>query len=295
VSVTAMQGASREALAQASAGVERALSASGGAASGGAATGGAASGGAPPAGGAARLSDELFAVVGMLDEQVALRRALSDPAIDADRKAALVESVLGSHVSASTLGVVRDVVRSRWSRMRDLADGVEQLAVLARLIGADHDGQADEVEDELFRFARIVESRPTLREALANRNLPASNKVAVVHALLDGKVTPATLALAVQLVSHPRDRKPEEGLAEYGEIAARRNRRSIARVTAAAALTNEQRARLRAALAQLYGRDVHLQVELDPQIVGGLVVQVGDEVIDGSVAGRLADARQRLR
>ena len=118
-----MQGASREALAQASAGVERALAAS--------------------ALDAARLSDELFAVVGMLDEQVALRRALSDPAIDADRKAALIESVLGSHVSAGTLDVVRDVVRSRWSRMRDLADGVEQLAVLARLVGADRDGHED--------------------------------------------------------------------------------------------------------------------------------------------------------
>ena len=108
-------------------------------------------------------------------------------------------------------------------------------------------------------------------------------------------MTSATLALVVQLVSYPRDRKPEAGLAEYGEIAARRNRRSIARVTVAAPLTNEQRSRLRAALAQLYGRDVHLQVELDPQVIGGLVVQVGDEVIDGSVAGRLADARQHLR
>jgi F-type H+-transporting ATPase subunit delta len=273
-----MQGASREALAQAWAEVERALSSA-------------------SADEAARLGDELFGVVGLLDDQVALRRALSDPAIDADRKAGLVEAVLGSRVGAATVGVVRSVVRSRWSRMRDLGDALEQLAVLARLIGADAAGarQSDEVEDELFRFGRIVESRPALRDALANRNLPVANKVSLVQALLDGKATATTIALVVQLVSHPRGRTPEEALAEYGAIASRRQQRFVARVTTAVALSDDERSRLRAALGNLYGHDIHLQVEVDPTVVGGLVVQVGDEVIDGSVAGRLADARQRLK
>lgn len=273
-----MQGASREALAQAWGEVERMLSSA-------------------SADDAARVGDELFAVTGLLDDQVALRRALSDPAIEADRKADLVKAVLGSRVGATTVDVVRSVVRSRWSRMRDLGDALEQLAVLARLIGAAAAGtrQPDEVEDELFRFGRIVESRPALRDALANPNLPVANKVSLVEALLGGKATPTTIALAVQLVSHPRGRTPEEGLAEYGEIASRRQQRFVARVTSAVALSDDERSRLRAALGSLYGHDIHLQVEVDPDIVGGLVVQVGDEVIDGSVAGRLADARQRLK
>ena len=275
---TAMQGASRDALAQAWAQLEELLETA-------------------SADDAAKVSDELFAVVTLLDEQVGLRRALTDPAIEADRKAALTESVLASRVNASTLQTVRALVSSRWSRMRDLGDAAEQLAVLARLIGADRAkaGQSDEVEDELFRFARIIESRPVLRDALADRNLPRDNKVSLVNALLADKVTPATLALVVRLVSHPRGRTPEEGLAEYGEIASRRRQRSVARVTTAVALTDDERSRLRAALVKLYGHDVHLQVEVDPQVVGGLVVQVGDEVIDGSIAGRLAQARQRLR
>jgi F-type H+-transporting ATPase subunit delta len=273
-----MQGASREALVQAWGEVERVLSSA-------------------SADHAARLGDELFGVVGVLDGQVALRRALSDPAIDPDRKAGLVEAVLGSRVGATAVDVVRSVVRSRWSRMRDLGDALEQLAVLARLIGAEAAGtrQADEVEDELFRFGRIVESRPALRDALANPNLPVANKVSLVQALLEGKATATTIALVVQLVSHPRGRTPEEGLAEYGEIASRRRQRFVARVTTAVALSDDERSRLRAALGSLYGHDIHLQVEVDPGVVGGLVVQVGDEVIDGSVAGRLADARQRLK
>jgi len=275
---TTMQGASRDALAQSWAQLEELLANA-------------------SVDDAAKVSDELFAVVALLDEQVGLRRAVTDPSIEAARKAGLIEAVLASRVDPSTLQVVRELVSSRWSRMRDLGDAAEQLAVLARLIGSDRAqaGQSDEVEDELFRFTRIVESRPALRDALADRNLPADNKVSLVNALLADKTTQATLALVVQLVSHPRGRTPEQGLAEYGEIASRRRQRSVARVTTAVALTDDERSRLRAALAKLYGHDVHLQVELDQHIVGGLVVQVGDEVIDGSVAGRLAQARQRLR
>ncbi len=276
--VTTMQGASRDSLAHAWAQLAELL-------------------GNSSADDAAKVSDELFAVVVLLDEQVGLRRAVTDPAIDANRKAGLVDTVLASRVNASTLQVVRELVSSRWSRMRDLGDATEQLAVLARLTAADRAqaGQSDEVEDELFRFARIVESRPALRDALADRNLPAANKVSLVNALLADKASPATLALVVQLISHPRGRTPEAGLAEYGEIASRRRQRAVARVTTAVALTDDERSRLRAALAKLYGHDVHLQIELDPQVVGGLVVHVGDEVIDGSVAGRLAQARQRLK
>jgi F-type H+-transporting ATPase subunit delta len=274
-----MQGASRDALALGWSAVERVLSTA-------------------SADDAARLGDELFAVTGLLDDQVGLRRALSDPAVAADRKGQLVDSVLGSRLGENTLEIVRGLVRSRWSRMRDLADSAEQLAVLARLIGADLAGGAqrsDEVEDELFRFARIVENRPALRDALANRNLPVENKVSLVHALLDGKATATTIALVVQLVGRPRGRRPEEGLAEYGAIAAKRRQRFVARVTTAIALSDDERSRLRAALVKLYGHDIHLQVEVDPHVVGGLVVQIGDEVIDGSVAGRLAEARQQLK
>jgi F-type H+-transporting ATPase subunit delta len=275
-----MQGASREALAEALSSVERRLAA--------------------PAD-AARVGDELFGVVTVLDTQVGLRRALSDPSLEPDRKVDLVTEVFGSHVSDVTLQVLADVVRARWSRMRDLGDAIESLAVVALLIDADAHpgrghvaGESDDVEDELFRFGRIVEANAGLRSALADPALPDDNKVSLVSALVEDKARPVTLRLVTQVATHPRGRSPEDAITEYGDIAARRRTRLVARVTTAVGLTDAETARLQIALAGLYGHDVHLQVEVDSAIVGGVVVQVGDEVLDGSIAGRLAEARRRL-
>jgi F-type H+-transporting ATPase subunit delta len=199
----------------------------------------------------------------------------------------LVESLLGSRVSAATVEIVSGLVRSRWSRTRDLPDAIETLAVLAEMIAAELAGEADDVEDELFRFGRIVESRSQLREALRSQVLPDENKVALISALLEGRVTPTTVRLVTELVVHPRGRTPEAAISEYGKVAAQHRQRAIARVTTAVVLSDDERDRLQSALAAMYGRDVHLDV-------GGVVVQVGDEVLDGSIAGRLADARRRL-
>jgi F-type H+-transporting ATPase subunit delta len=275
-----MQGASRDALAQAWAFVERELS---------------------DGAHAEVVGEELFGVVAIFDTQVGLRRALSDPSMDGDRKAGLVEAVLGSHVSDITLAVVTEVVRSRWSRMRDLADALETLAVLAMLIQADahpgrghHAGESDDVEDELFRFGRIVEANAGLRAALADSALPDENKVSLVNALVEDKARPVTVRLLTQVATRPRGRSPEDAIADYTAIASRRRARLVARVTTAIALSDSEITRLQAALAGLYGHDVHLQIEVDADVVGGVVVQVGDEVLDGSVAGRLAEARRRL-
>jgi F-type H+-transporting ATPase subunit delta len=276
-----MQGASRDSLAQAWAFVERELS------------------GSDP--GAAAVGEELFGVVAVIDAQVGLRRALSDPSMDGDRKAALVEAVFGPHVSDVTLRIVTEVVRARWSRMRDLADSLETLAVLAELIDADahpgsghRAGESDDVEDELFRFGRIVEANAALRAALADPALPDENKVSLVNALVEDKARPVTVRLLTQVATRPRGRSPEDAIADYTDIASRRRARLVARVTTAVGLSDAEITRLQEALVGLYGHEVHLQIEVDADIVGGVVVQVGDEVLDGSVAGRLAEARRRL-
>lgn len=271
-----MQGASRASLAQAWTALERQLASSGRQAD------------------AARVGDELFGVVGVIDTQVALRRALSDPALEGDRKADLLEAIVGSQVSAATLAILRGVVAARWSRMRDLPDAIETLAVLADLIGADAEGVADDVEDELFRFGRIVEARPQLRDALSSHTLPDANKVELVSALLAGKATDTTLRLVTQVATRPRGRSPEDALAAYAQVASQRRERLVALVTTAIPLSDDEGARLQSALTGLYGHDVHLQIEIDATLVGGVVVQVGDEVLDGSVSGRLAEARRRL-
>ncbi|MFB4303783.1 F0F1 ATP synthase subunit delta [Actinomadura sp. NTSP31] len=241
-----------------------------------------------------RLGGDLFAVLHLIDREHGLRRAVSDPARDGADKAQLVRILLEGKVSPAALGLVGDVVRMRWSTPSELSDAVETLAVTAESARAEAAGRLDDLEDELFRFSRVIEGEVALRGALAGPGLPADRKEGLVTTLLEGKVQPATLALVTELVLRPRGRSLEGGLAEYGRIVARRRQRLVALVRTPVALTDAQRTRLAAVLAAAYGHEVHLNIELDPTAIGGLSIEIGDEIIDGTIAGRLDDVRRRL-
>ncbi len=240
------------------------------------------------------LGDELFAVTGVLDREAGLRRVLSDPASPADAKAGLAGAVLGGKVAAATLEAVTGLVRSRWSAPGDLADAAEQLAVLAIVEGADREGTLDELEDELFRFGRIVDAEPDLRVALSSPFADPERKRQLLDTLLAGKITAAALRLITQAAFHPRGRSLDRSLDEYAGLAAQRRERLVAEVRVAAELSAEQRSRLAAALGAAYGHDVHLNVVADPDVIGGMSVRIADELIDGSMATRLAALRRRL-
>lgn len=240
------------------------------------------------------LGGDLFAVLHLIDREHGLRRAVSDPARDGADKAQLARNLLDGQVSPAALGLVADVVRLRWSKPSELSDAVEALAVTAEAARAEADGKIDDLEDELFRFSRVVEGEPELRARLAWAALPAERKLGLVEALLEGKVTPATLALVTELVLRPRGRSLESGLAEYGKLVAQRRQRLVAHVRTPVQLSEAQRTRLAAVLAAAYGHEVHLNIELDPGAVGGLSIEIGDEIIDGTIAGRLDDVRRRL-
>ncbi len=243
---------------------------------------------------AGQLGDELFGVAGVLDREPGFCRMLSDPSRPADAKAALAETVLRGKVSAATLEVVTGLARSHWSAPRDLADAAEQLAVLAIVEGADAEGTLDELEDELFRFGRIVDAEPDLRVALSSPFVDPERKQQLLDALLAGQVTPSALRLITEAAFHPRGRSLDRSLGEYAGLAAQRRERLVAEVHVAAELSEEQRGRLAAALAAAYGHDVHLNVVLDPEVIGGMSVRIADELIDGSLATRLAALRRRL-
>jgi F-type H+-transporting ATPase subunit delta len=241
-----------------------------------------------------RLGDELFAVTGLLDAQPALRRALADPTREAGAKQALAERLLGPKIAPGTLQLVRGLVGSRWSQPEDLADAAEELAALAIIEIADQGNRLDDLEDELFRFGRIVNSQPELRSALSGPFIPAEHKHELLDALLRGKVTAPTLRLVTQAADRPRGRSLDASLDEYARLAAERRERLMAEVHVAVALTTEQRSRLVAALAATYGHDVHLNIVIDPRVVGGMTVEISGELIDGSMASRLAGIRRGL-
>jgi F-type H+-transporting ATPase subunit delta len=156
------------------------------------------------------------------------------------------------------------------------------------------EGTIDEVEDELFRFERIIDGEPRLRAALTDRNLPADRKRDLVHRLLDGKAAAVTVSLVERAVLFPRGRTIERVLEEFTAFAAQRRSRLIARVTSAIPLTEEQQDRLSDALAREFGHEVRLQMVVEPELVGGITVRVGDELLDASVLRQLGTARRHL-
>ncbi|MBT9254175.1 F0F1 ATP synthase subunit delta [Phycicoccus sp. MAQZ13P-2] len=245
-------------------------------------------------GDAGTLAEELFGVTGVVEGNASLRRALADPSREGSAKAGLARSLFGSRLGASTAELVATVAGQRWADERDLGDTLESLAVQAVLAGAESAGRIDRVEDELFRFERIVAADPGLRDTLSSRNTDAEGKAGLVRTLLAAKAAPETVRLVEQAVRTPRGRRLDRVMEAYLELASRRRDELTALVTTAVALSEQQQARLRSALEKHYGKAVALQVVLEPAVMGGIRVQVGDEVVDGTVLRRLDEARRHV-
>jgi len=156
------------------------------------------------------------------------------------------------------------------------------------------EGTLDEVEDELFRFARLYEANDSLRNTLTDDQIPPPRRQGIVEDLLSGKATPTTVQLVSMVVGSGRSRDLPQIIDRMVELAARSKDVTVAEVRSAVELTADQRDRLRAALANATGKSVNLKVVVDPFVLGGLVATVGDTVIDGTVRTRLDELKSRL-
>ena len=241
----------------------------------------------------AAIGNELFAVAAALDHTPAVRRILTDPSTEADARAGVAASVLGDKVSAATLAVVDAAAHGRWTGGRALADAIEVAGVAAHVAAADRAGSLDQVETEMFEAQRIVDGERELRATVSDRTIPADRKAALIETIFEGKVAPATLALLRQ-AGACRTGSFDHVLEDFADEVAARRGRSLAEVRTATALSEGELEHLREALSRKYGKEVHLNTIVDPTIVGGLKVSIGDDVIDGTIAGRLEDARRQL-
>lgn len=244
-------------------------------------------------GDANQISEGCYAVGTLLDHEPALRRAFTDPASSPDSRRGLAERLLTGQLPPQPLEVFQDLVARRWETSADLREAVERIAASAALRAAEADGQLDEVEDELFRFGRLLEREPALRAALTDPGLPDDRKTALLADLLSG-ATPVTLRLIELAVTRPHGGSLEQRLDALSALAAQRRDRYVAKVRVARDLDDDLAERLSRALARLYGRQVELQVDVDPDVLGGLEVRVGDEIVNGTIAAQLSQAARRF-
>jgi F-type H+-transporting ATPase subunit delta len=240
------------------------------------------------------LAAELYAVADFLGGTPRLRRALSDPASLQHARTSLASTLFDQKISASAAQVVQQAVSLRWSSQWDMLDAIEATGDDALFAAAERQGILDDVEDELFRFERIIDGEGELAGLLDDRSVATERRVALLDSVLAGKVQLVTHDLLAHAVSSDRRRALPFALEDLLKSAAARRERSIARVISAVMLTDAQEQRLAATLSQMYGRAISVRTAVDPAVLGGLIVRVGDEVIDGSVATRLSRARDAV-
>ena len=237
------------------------------------------------------FASDMFAVVDALEASPTLRRAVTDPGTPESARRALVHGLLDGKVDKAVVDLVAEAATLRWAGGRTFAAALERQAVRGQLVAADRRGELEDTEDQLFRFARFVESDPELRNVLADRAIDRSRRQELVGELLSGRATDSTIVLAKRAVA-ARERTFAQTMEGYVTLAAAQKNRVVATVRVANSLTEDQRDRLVAALTNQIGRQVTIQEVIDPDILGGVRVELGDEVFEGTVSGRLEEARR---
>ncbi|MGV0626900.1 F0F1 ATP synthase subunit B/delta [Mycolicibacter minnesotensis] len=246
--------------------------------------------------GLASLAGDLAAVAEVLERETVVARHLSVPSDDAAPKVRLVQRLFADKVGAPALTLVTDAASARWSNGGDLVTAVEHVARQALLLSAEAAGTVDEVEDQLFRFSRVLDAQPRLDILLGDTATPAAGRVGLLRNVLAGAggANPIAAALLEQTVRLLRGQSAHQAVTELAQIAVARRGELVAEVSAAAELSEAQRTRLNTVLSRIYSHPVRVQVGIDPALLGGLAISVGDEVIDGTLSSRLEAAKTQL-
>jgi ATP synthase F0 subunit b/ATP synthase F1 delta subunit len=247
--------------------------------------------------GLSTLADDLTSVAALLIHESVITRYLTQPSEDSSPRVQLVERLVSGKVGQPALDVLKAAVSERWSAEADLVDAIQLAARQALLIRAEKAGEVDEVEDQLFRFSRILDAQPRLAILLGNYEVPADARVQLLRNVLAGAgagVNAITADLLAKTVELLRGQPAEAAVQNLAEVAVARRGEVVAQVSAAAELSDAQHTRLTEVLSRIYGHPVTAQVSIDPELLGGLAISVGDEIIDGTLSSRLAAAQTQL-
>lgn len=243
---------------------------------------------------AAAIGDSLLSVVDVLSARATVRRALVSTGRTPESRVELANQIFRGKINDQALKVVDAAIQQRWSRPSEFTGALAELGLQAHLASAEANNRLPSVEDEVFRFNQLLRRESSLRSALTDRVAPDASKQQLLSGLLDGKATPETIRLIRYAVVERRQGSVENQLERISELAAARAKRRVAVVYVAAPLSQEHQERLQRALSAQAGTEVQLNVVVDPTVVGGIKVEIGDDVVDGTVLTRLDVARRQL-
>jgi ATP synthase F0 subunit b/ATP synthase F1 delta subunit len=240
------------------------------------------------------LANDLASAVKLLRRETLLARHLADPSSDTAARVRLVERLLSGKVSDPALEVLKTAASQRWSSTSDLVFGIQHVASLALLVRAEREDQIEDVEDQLFRFSRILDSEPRLVTLLSDYTTPLDGRISLLNNVLARRASKNTADLLRQTVELLHGERADESIRDLANLAVSRRGEVVAQVRAASELSDDQTTRLTELLTRIYGHPVSVQLDVDPALIGGLTITVGDEVIDGSLASKLASAETHL-
>jgi F-type H+-transporting ATPase subunit delta len=243
---------------------------------------------------AAVFASDLFTILTVLSTSIGVRRALTDNARDVSAKAELISNLFGKNISSQAQALLASASALRWSNPGEIADAIENLAVQAESACADKNGELEKVESQLFDFAQVLRANPELRQALNTSADTDQSKVSLLEAIVNGKYLTSTINLLRRVVTLGRGRSIDATLAAYAHYVSTRKDQVVAHVKSAVELSDSQLAKLVSTLSKQVGKDVRINLEIDPKVLGGISIRYADDVIDGTVVNRLAEAGRAL-
>lgn len=238
-----------------------------------------------------RLAEDIWSIVEFIENEPVLRRHLGTSSAPEQARAKLIDGLFAGKVSDSAISVLSAASGMRWGDGLTLASALERQGVRVILARADKAGRLDEVETQLFGILTMVRENPEIGAALAERQRSEDDRRRLLERLIAGKVAPDVAVLAARAVA-ARNRTFELTLEHYLTLAAAQRKRGIASIRVARPLNESQRARLLSTLITQFGRPLTMEITVDPAVLGGVHVTVGDEVIDGTVSSRLETAHR---
>ncbi|CAM2803390.1 F0F1 ATP synthase subunit delta [Actinomyces slackii] len=220
---------------------------------------------------------------------------LTDPGREPQDKADLASRLFAGKADERVVELLRAMARRRWSHPVDLISHLHDLGIESILSGAYSEGTVGDIEQEVFAVARQLEADPELRAALKpSRQTSTASRVRLAERLFASRISAPAMALVRWCVRHRSEGGPVRNLRRVVELAAALQLRSIADVVTAVPMSAAQEERLAAILTRRLGHAVELNTVVDPEVIGGMRVTVTNHVIDRTIAGSLAEMRERL-